>query len=235
MLDAVSDGFADGGIEIHAAFAILANLVYEAAVFAERLAFLKDSSILFVRDVDDVAGELKVGTCFSIGIGETEEPFVFLHFISDIEFIEMDGGEIDELLSIECFLVCECAEQESAGIDEHACWHVRIDGALMFGEDDGLIFPCKGHVVLLLVEDNVFERVDCDVFRADCFIRPDGLVEFCKFFAIIEEHTENRILVLTIRHFIASCSYFTMISCDSQGKQSCSDCAKEKKDDASET
>ena len=119
VLDAVSDGFADGGIEIHAAFAILANLVYEAAVFAERLAFLKDSSILFVRDVDDVAGELKVGACFSIGIGETEEPFVFLHFISDIEFIEMDGGEIDELLSIECFLVCECAEQESAGIDEN--------------------------------------------------------------------------------------------------------------------
>ena len=211
MLDAVVDGFTDSIILAHAAFLILFRPAHEEAVLANRLTAFEKRAVLLVRDVDDVARKVEVRAFFPEVVGKAHVFLVFLHFLPDIERIEMRCGKVNGRPSIQGFLVRNGTEEQTLYVDKLAESDVRADRALVFREDDRLIFPCEGHVVFELVEQNVFERVDFNVFRADDFFRPEGLVEFRKLVAVVHEHAEDRILVLAVRHAVTSCLYFTMI------------------------
>ena len=101
-LEAVGDGFCDGGIIIIALSFVFLDAVNEIAVAVEWFAGLQDLVRFIIGDVDDVDAEFKVAARFFEGIGKQE--FVSFLFLRSaiVEHIEFWRRNFDERFLIDC-------------------------------------------------------------------------------------------------------------------------------------
>ena len=112
----------------------------------------------------------------------------------------MRRGQLVKLDAVGCTLARTGFLEKLRHVREHPRRKIFIPRALVLHKDDGLVLPAERQVVLHAVEQDIVERRDREVFRHDDVRHAHHLVQLRELYGIVEDHAEDRVLVLMIRH-----------------------------------
>ena len=111
------------------------------------MAFLQDGVPWLIVDVNDLNSKFQIGFSSLESIRKMKRPRIGHLFDSVVEYIKLRCRQGDQSFPIDRIGI-HIATIDFCQIHEHSQWHVRVDRALMLGQENMLIADDKTYVIL---------------------------------------------------------------------------------------